>query len=338
MAVRRPSGRSWRVRTGLLVAAALSGAATVLAPTDGAAAAPERCDGVWVVVDAAGLGGPTTVRCAETDRAIDGTQVLERAGHSYSYVPGQEGFICRIDRRPDPCPGTPPLDAHWSYWLAEPGGEWRKSNRGATFRTAEPGTVDAWAFGAGDPPSVPPPSPAPARDDEPERDRTSEPTADAPSQESEQGREQGRDRGASSDRSTDSAGSDGGPDASPSDGEDVDGGTAAEDAGDRPDSGGDAAASGRDDTSEPAEDDDPVDVAEPLVPDPLDDELGGETPDEDVDRSEDRVADDEVLLATGADDGGSLTTLLLGGGLVGGLAAAAVVTTRRRRTAGGGTP
>jgi hypothetical protein len=152
----------------------LVGAASLLpgfAPTPTQVAeAAERCDGVWVVVEAAALGGPNTTRCAP-GRPSSGLAALEAAGHRYSFVPRIPGMVCTIDGRPDPCNGAP-SDAYWSYWHAEAGGTWTYSTRGAGSRTPPPGSVEGWAFGAGDPPRTPPPSNAPA----PEPTATSSPS------------------------------------------------------------------------------------------------------------------------------------------------------------------
>ena len=140
----------------------LAGAAAV-APTATPAEAVEACDGVRVVVDAGGVDGPTSVRCAPDDPA-SGLEALRAAGHEYAFVPRVPGMVCTIDARPDPCNGAP-ADAYWSYWHAEAGGSWNYSNQGAGQRDPAPGTVEGWAFGGGDPPSVPPPAPPPTDPD-----------------------------------------------------------------------------------------------------------------------------------------------------------------------------
>jgi hypothetical protein len=79
---------------------------------------------------------------------------LREAGFTVEMVPGSPGMICQIDAVPDPCNGAP-VDAYWSYWLFD-AGQWVYSNLGAASRTPAPGDVEAWAFGAGDPPSITP--------------------------------------------------------------------------------------------------------------------------------------------------------------------------------------
>lgn len=151
-----------------------------LLPTGGPAAVPgpvpaaasERCDGVWVVVDARALGGSLTTRCAP-GRPATGLDALVGAGHTYAFVPRFPGMVCTLDTRPDPCNGAP-ADAYWSYWHAEPGGSWTYATRGAGARTPTPGGAEGWRFGDGGappgaaPPAPPPPEPEPAPEPAPE--------------------------------------------------------------------------------------------------------------------------------------------------------------------------
>jgi hypothetical protein len=70
-------------------------------------------------------------------------------------------FVCRINNDPTPsqdaCVNTPPASAHWSYWHANAGKtSWTLSTLGAASYQPKPGSVDAWAFGAGAPPSFTP--------------------------------------------------------------------------------------------------------------------------------------------------------------------------------------
>lgn len=125
------------------------------------AEAAEGCDGVWVVVDASALEGPVTTRCA-AGAPGSGLEALAATGHAVTPVQGQP-FVCQIDGHPDStCQRIPPADAYWSYWHAETGGTWTYSTEGAATRTPTPGSVEGWAFGSGDPPSLaPPPTPEP---------------------------------------------------------------------------------------------------------------------------------------------------------------------------------
>lgn len=123
--------------------------------------------GVTVVVDYAGLGGGTVVRCAPGSQA-SGVTALRNAGFSVSFVQqnmSQGLFVCRIDGQPVPtaesCVSTPPANASWSYWYADRGGSWRYSSAGAGNRRPPAGSVEGWRFTNGRPtqPSVAPPSP-----------------------------------------------------------------------------------------------------------------------------------------------------------------------------------
>jgi hypothetical protein len=110
-----------------LVAAVLLGAFG-LTSAPAATAAGCTTGGVTVVVDAGAAGG-TSTRCASGDPA-SGVAALTAAGHSYPFVPRQPGFVCTLDRAPDPCNGAP-ASAYWSYWHARPGGSWTYSTLGA---------------------------------------------------------------------------------------------------------------------------------------------------------------------------------------------------------------
>ena len=150
--------RAWAVVTLLLLATVVP-AVTGVGPVAPASAA--GCDGVWVVVDARGLGGSITTRCAPGTPG-SGLAALEGAGHAYSFVPRNPGMVCTIDARPEPCNGAP-ADAYWSYWHAEAGGSWTYATRGAGNRTPPPGSVEGWRFGDGSaPPGSAPPAAAPA--------------------------------------------------------------------------------------------------------------------------------------------------------------------------------
>jgi hypothetical protein len=141
------------------------------------ASATTACDGVWVVVDGSVLGASATVRCAPGDPS-SGLEALTGAGHQYSFVPTQPGLVCIIDGRPATCNGAQ-SDAYWSYWYADAGGAWTYSQRGAGARDPQPGTVEGWAFGAGDPPSTAPPAPPPEPEPEPEHEPDPEPPPEA---------------------------------------------------------------------------------------------------------------------------------------------------------------
>lgn len=128
-------------------------------------------NGVTVIVDYAGLGGGTVVRCASGSQS-SGVTALRNAGFSVSFVQqnmSQGLFVCRIDGKPVPsaesCANTPPANASWSYWHADRGGSWRYSSAGAGNRRPPAGSVEGWRFTNGRPaqPSVVPPAPIPAK-------------------------------------------------------------------------------------------------------------------------------------------------------------------------------
>lgn len=117
--------------------------------------------GVTVVVSHNELGGGTVVRCApDFPEGGTGLDALQLAG----FIPEgtlKEGpsFVCRINDRPsadeviavrdsqyrESCTTTPPDWAFWSYWHAEPGGEWTYAGVGVT-RKVEPGSTEGWSF------------------------------------------------------------------------------------------------------------------------------------------------------------------------------------------------
>jgi hypothetical protein len=110
--------------------------------------------GVTEVVDFTKLGGKVEVACDHSDPATEtGLQALKAAGFGYSFVPKIPGFICRIDKLPNPCNGAP-VKAYWSYWHAKPHGKWMFANKGAGTYHPAPGSVQGWAFGAGKAPSI----------------------------------------------------------------------------------------------------------------------------------------------------------------------------------------
>ena len=122
-------------------------------PAQAAACGGKR--GVTVVVDFSKLHGKVRVAC---DRKFPktGLAALRYAGFSYTFVPRQPGFICRISRAPKRCNGAP-ASAYWSYWHARPHGKWTYSGTGAASYHPRRGWVEGWAFGRGKPPRISPP-------------------------------------------------------------------------------------------------------------------------------------------------------------------------------------
>jgi hypothetical protein len=163
----RGAGHASPSRCRALLAATLVAVSSVLA-TAPMATASDTCDGIWVVVDFGSLGGVET-RCAPGSPQT-GLEALQRAGFTYSFVKDQPGMVCTIDAKPDPCNGAP-SHAYWSYWHAPQGGDWSYSTSGAARRTPPAGSVEGWAFGAGDAPRTAPP------EDPPEPEPSPSPTA-----------------------------------------------------------------------------------------------------------------------------------------------------------------
>ena len=133
-----------------LVAAIAAASLSALSLASNAEAAPcGSRSGVTVVVEYADPLG-TSVGCATGDPAT-GLEALKSAGHRYTFVPRQPGFLCTIDARPDPC-NNGPANAYWSYWHAQPGGSWSYGSIGAGSYDPPSGSVEGWAFGSGKPP------------------------------------------------------------------------------------------------------------------------------------------------------------------------------------------
>lgn len=141
------------VTTGPLIAQAA--ASPVIAKTTRVAAACTGTKGVTVVADFTKLGGKVKTACDPTDPKT-GLAALKGAGFSYTFVPRFPGFVCTIDKLPNPCNGAP-ATAYWSYWHAKPHGKWVYSSTGAATYNPKPGSVEGWAFGAGKPPGISPP-------------------------------------------------------------------------------------------------------------------------------------------------------------------------------------
>ncbi|MFD5829655.1 hypothetical protein [Lentzea sp. NPDC060358] len=116
-----------------------------------------------VVVDYRGLGGGVQQGCAPGSPA-SGVAALTAAGFGYTYASRQPGFVCRINAKPgadaDRCVTASPATAYWSYWHAPAGGAWSYSNQGAATFAPARGTVEGWAFGAGEQPGIAPPAAA----------------------------------------------------------------------------------------------------------------------------------------------------------------------------------
>jgi hypothetical protein len=140
----------------ILVAALLTlVVVTRAAPAGAAACGSKHKRGVTVVVDFRKFHKGIKVGCDPT-HPRNGLVALRKAGFSYSFVPRQPGFICRINKEPRKCNGAP-ASAYWSYWHAKPHGKWKYSTLGAASYHPKSGWVEGWAFGKGKPPGISPP-------------------------------------------------------------------------------------------------------------------------------------------------------------------------------------
>jgi hypothetical protein len=153
--------RAAQTRRPLVALTTLSVLAAGLVATGSAAAGPAyaaACSGqkgVTVVADFTRLGGKVKTAC-DPGHPATGLAALTGAGFTYTFVPRQPGFVCTIDKKPSPCNGAP-ATAYWSYWHAKPHGKWVYSSLGAGSYHPAAGTVQGWAFGAGQPPGISPP-------------------------------------------------------------------------------------------------------------------------------------------------------------------------------------
>jgi hypothetical protein len=138
----------------LLVAALVAGVAGAT-QADASACGTAHRQGVTVVVDLTKFHRGIKVGC-DPSRPANGLVALRKAGFSYTFVPRQPGFICRIDNEPSKCNGAP-ASAYWSYWHAKPHGKWIYSTLGAGSYHPKSGWVEGWVFGNGKPPGISPP-------------------------------------------------------------------------------------------------------------------------------------------------------------------------------------
>lgn len=155
----------WRRRTAattLAIMFAVLEVATPAAPALAAARPLGDCtttSGVIVAVDFGHWGGPVLRSCGTTPTT--GYALLNQGGWQTT---GTEhdgpGFICRIGyagyqggtQYPTPseesCVLTPPTNAYWAFWYANPGQSgWSYSQMGATATQPEAGSVELWTFG-----------------------------------------------------------------------------------------------------------------------------------------------------------------------------------------------
>lgn len=145
----------------VLLAAAVLLFGVLALPIEAAADPVSSCTpsrGVIVAVDFGHWGGAVQRGCDANPTT--GYQALHAAGFSTDGTRHDgPAFVCRIDGYPasDPCIYTSPSRAYWSYWHANPGQNgWSYSSQGSMSYHPVPGSVDAWAFGAGSRPSFTP--------------------------------------------------------------------------------------------------------------------------------------------------------------------------------------
>ena len=159
-----PAAGHWRATSAARAIATLAAAillaallvlATRAAPANAAACGSKHKKGVTVVVDFRKFHKGIKVGC-DVRRPASGLVALRKAGFHYTFVPGQPGFICTINREPRKCNGAP-TSAYWSYWHARPHGKWKYSTMGAASYHPKSGWVEGWAFGNGKPPGISPP-------------------------------------------------------------------------------------------------------------------------------------------------------------------------------------
>ena len=322
----------------VLVATALWAVPTSVAPS-APAQALECPDGIIVVVDPGPLGGGVTSRCVTTSPS-NGVQALRDAGHRVDFVPGQPGFVCQIDVRPDPC-NRAPAHAYWSYWYADQGGTWRYSNVGAGDPSTPRSNVEGWRFGDGSsPPSTPPPDGKPAPEPKPEPEPGPEPKPEAREDTSSSGGSSGGSSsgssatGGSSSGGSSSGSSSNGSSTAPSSSSSAENGSTDQAPSD------DEETSGERDTEDPEPSPEPdrsgsrnqlrerVELPEQATPAPTDEPEPNEA-EPDTDDADDRAADEVVL--PDRDDSAPPFGLITGGGLLAGLATLTALQVRRRR-------
>jgi hypothetical protein len=150
-----PLMRRAALAVAVLLAAALVTSVAGATPAGAASCGSAHKQGVTVVVDLTRFHHGIRVGC-DPSRPGSGLIALQKAGFSYTFVPRQPGFVCRISNEPSRCNGAP-VSAYWSYWHAKPHGKWIYSSMGAASYHPDSGWVEGWTFGNGKPPGISPP-------------------------------------------------------------------------------------------------------------------------------------------------------------------------------------
>jgi hypothetical protein len=154
------------VLTAVTFVVAAGGWFGVLAAVGGASATAEPVSactptsGTIVAVDFGHWAGPVVRGCGVGDAS--GYDLLHDGGFATSGTQHDgPGFVCRIGSRAfhggtqyptpsqDACVTTPPANAYWTFWVAEPGQTgWTYGRVGAVSYHPQPGEVEVWRFGA----------------------------------------------------------------------------------------------------------------------------------------------------------------------------------------------
>ena len=173
------------VRHGALLAAAglvVVTGGTVAAPP--ATAADDRCapgSGVTVVVDFGPLGGGTPIGCDPDGAGQPASQVVPRAGFSLDYVTNEPGFVCSVQRKPNPsssCGRTPPANAYWGlFWSDGSSSTWNYSSTGVGGLKVPAGGSIGWRWQNGGPRDLPRAAPTTENSSSPRPSPTPKPSA-----------------------------------------------------------------------------------------------------------------------------------------------------------------
>lgn len=87
-------------------------------------------------------------------QTMNGQDILQLSGFELDlyYDANQEVAVCRLNEQGcDPNQCFCHFPNYWSYWHAD-GGDWVYSGRGSSTYIVQPGTVEGWRWGSGDPP------------------------------------------------------------------------------------------------------------------------------------------------------------------------------------------
>jgi hypothetical protein len=152
-----------KLTLGVAIAILAVAAPVVAVPEAGAAAsACNATSGVTVIVDFTHFVGGKIERGCAPGHPANGLIALHAAGFATAGTAQYgDAFVCRIDGLPTPkqdaCAVTPPPSAFWAYWYARPtDAQWTYSALGVLDYHPQPGTIEAFAFGAHAQPRVAP--------------------------------------------------------------------------------------------------------------------------------------------------------------------------------------